>query len=121
MGPSFQDEFAQRRSRPPDAGRFLADAIDGPVGIAPVTCSSPSLVMMWLDDGTGGFAKRESTARRKPVPAALEASGAGFRLGWPVENATVSDAGIVQQNVQHFVQRKGIASYKMFDLLVFCY
>src|SRR5262249_14471646 len=37
MGAALQDEFAQRRSRRPDALRLLADAIDGPVGIAPVT------------------------------------------------------------------------------------
>src|SRR3974377_830238 len=34
MGPAFEDEFAQRSSRRPDAGRFLADAVDGPVGVA---------------------------------------------------------------------------------------
>src|SRR5215468_12165096 len=32
MGPAFQDELTQRRSCRPDAGRFLADAVDGPVG-----------------------------------------------------------------------------------------
>jgi multidrug efflux pump subunit AcrA (membrane-fusion protein) len=37
MGPAFEDEFTQRSGRRPDAHRFLADAIDGPVGIAPVT------------------------------------------------------------------------------------
>src|ERR1700730_15383844 len=37
MGPAFQDEFAQRRGCRPDAGGFLADAVDGPVGVAAMT------------------------------------------------------------------------------------
>src|SRR6516162_449284 len=37
MRPAFQDEFAQRGGCRPDAGRFLANAIDGPVGIAAMT------------------------------------------------------------------------------------
>src|ERR1700739_4317538 len=32
--PACQEEFAQRRACRPDAGRFLADAVDGPVGVA---------------------------------------------------------------------------------------
>ena len=34
MGPAFQDEFAQGRGRRADAGRFLADSVDGPVSVA---------------------------------------------------------------------------------------
>src|SRR5215468_5209329 len=37
MGPAFQEEFAQRGGCRPDAGRFLADTIDGPVGITAMT------------------------------------------------------------------------------------
>src|SRR5262249_32947669 len=37
MGPALQEEFAQRGGWRPDAGRFLANAIDGPVGIAAMT------------------------------------------------------------------------------------
>src|SRR5215471_4906151 len=36
-GPALQEEFAQRGGCRPDAGRFLANAIDGPVGIAAMT------------------------------------------------------------------------------------
>ena len=34
MGPTFQDEFAQRRRCRPDDGGVAADTIDGPVGVA---------------------------------------------------------------------------------------
>jgi hypothetical protein len=37
MRPTFQDEFTQRDGCRSDARRFLADTIDGPVGVAPVT------------------------------------------------------------------------------------
>src|SRR5579872_5519275 len=37
MRPAFQDEFAQRSGCWADAGRFLANTIDGPIGVAAVT------------------------------------------------------------------------------------
>src|ERR1700732_4852527 len=35
VGPAFQDQLAQGRCRRADPGGFTANALDGPVGIAP--------------------------------------------------------------------------------------
>ncbi len=45
-----EDQIAQRRSGRPDCGGLLADALDGPAGMAPMTgchCSG-TVVCLWL-------------------------------------------------------------------------